>query len=335
MTRLRCLLLLFVLGVPAGWSFGQHSTAPAKSEAPSKKAKRSRFSLASPASVSPVGSSPLATPNEEPAAADVRPAEAAPADRPGRVPMIDEMILFQPTKKGDWAPKTLQYTDVDFESGDGTKLHAWYCKADTPRAVVLYCHGNGGNISWMADFFEFLRTKHQLSILALDYRGYGKSQGVPTVEGVVADGLAGRAKLAELASVSSSEIVLWGRSMGGAVAVQLASKEQPRGLILECTFDSFKTVAQHHAPRWAFLVPKDRLNSAETIKLVTCPLFQVHGTADRVVPFSSGQALFAAANEPKFFVKQPNADHNDPSPLSLYMQIDRFLDQKCPKSMAP
>jgi len=254
---------------------------------------------------------------------------------PQKIPALDEMILFQPNRKGDWAPEQLTFTDVDFESEDGTKLHAWYCPAETPRAVVLYCHGNAGNIAWIADFFEFLRTKHQLSVLAFDYRGYGKSKGTPTVDGVIADGRAARAKCAELAGVPSADVVIWGRSMGGAVAVQLASEERPRALILECTFDSFKTVAKHHAPRWAFLVPDDRLASIQRISLVTCPLFQAHGTADRVVPFESGEALFAVANEPKMFVKLPYADHNTPAPLGMYMQIDRFIDQKCLKGVRP
>lgn len=72
---------------------------------------------------------------------------------PKRIPTLDEMILFQPSGKGDWAPQNLSFSDVNFESADGTKLHAWYCPADKPRAVVLYCHGNAGNIAWMTDFF--------------------------------------------------------------------------------------------------------------------------------------------------------------------------------------
>lgn len=112
-------------------------------------------------------------------------------------------------------------------------------------------------------------------------------------------------------------------------------KRDPRALILECTFDSFRSVAEFHAPTWAFLVPRDRLASAQRIPLVTCPVFQTHGTADRVVPYKSGQTLFAAANEPKVFVKIPDADHNSPTPLSIYSQIDQFIDEKCPKSTEP
>lgn len=290
-----------------------------------------RFGLTSP------GSPSSAKQSRPPSATPAEPTEGAkPAIKaPKQVPSLDEMILFQPRKNGNWTPSGLKFRDVEFEAVDRTKLHAWYCPAETPRAVVLYCHGNSGNIAWLAEFLEFVRTRHQLSVLAFDYRGYGKSVGTPTVEGVLADGRAARAKCSELAGVPETEIVLWGRSMGGAVAVQLASEERPRGLILECTFDSFKTVAKHHVPQWAFLVPDERLNSVRQIHQVTCPLFQVHGTVDRVVPYQSGQTLYQAANEPKFFLTLPEADHNTPPPARMYDQIGRFIDLQCPVGKAP
>lgn len=249
--------------------------------------------------------------------------------KPAEVPTLDELILFQPSRRGNWAPTGLIYQDVDFTASDGTQLHGWYCPADSPRAVVLYCHGNGGNISWMATLLEHLRRDHQLSILAFDYRGYGKSVGLPTVEGVLSDGRAARTKLTELSGVTAAQQLIWGRSMGGAVAVQLAAEEPPRGLVLECTFDSFQSVAKYHAPTWAFLVPSNRLDSVSRIRNITCPLIQIHGTADRVVPFSMGQTLFEAAAEPKQFVTIPHADHNTPVPLSVYRTIDEFIDSRC------
>ncbi len=254
--------------------------------------------------------------------------------QPHPVPTLDELVLFQPSRRGHWTPANLKYTDVEFSSADGTSLHGWYCPAEQPRAVVLYCHGNGGNVSQLSGLLGYLQTKHRLSILAFDYRGYGKSRGLPTVEGVLADGRSARSKLQELAGIQSSEVVIWGNSMGGAVAVQLAAEECPHGLILESTFDSFKTVALHHSPRWGSFVPEDRLASVRHIPLVKCPLFQVHGTADRVVPFELGQALYKAANDPKLFVKLTGADHNTPRPLEMYTQIDRFLDQTCDEAAA-
>lgn len=260
----------------------------------------------------------------------VPPAPAVVTSPPAkRVPTLDEMILFQPSRTGDWSPANLVYRDVDFSAADGTQLHGWYCPADAPRAVVLYCHGNAGNIAWMARFLEHLRSEHQLSILAFDYRGYGKSQGLPTADGVVSDGRAARIQLAELSGIPVRQQLIWGRSMGGAVAVQLAADEPARGLVLECTFDSFKSVATHHAPAWAFAVPAQRLNSISRIREIACPLLQIHGTADRVVPFPMGQALFEAAVQPKQFVEIPDADHNSPVPPSIYRTIDEFIDRRC------
>lgn len=246
-----------------------------------------------------------------------------------RVPTLDEMILFQPSRTGDWSPADLVYRDINFSAADGTQLHGWYCPADSPRAVVLYCHGNAGNIAWTAGFLEYLRREHQLSILAFDYRGYGKSQGLPTADGVVSDGRAARFQLAELSGIPVRQQLIWGRSMGGAVAVQLAADEPALGLVLECTFDSFKSVATHHAPAWAFAVPAQRLNSISRIREIACPLIQLHGTADRVVPFQMGQALFEAAAQPKQFVEIPDADHNSPVPPAIYQMIDEFIDLRC------
>ena len=249
-----------------------------------------------------------------------------PAPEKPAVPALDEMILFQPSRQGHWTPTDLVYQDLDFSAADGTRLHGWYCPADPPRAVVLYCHGNAGNIASIPEYLEHLRRDHRLSILAFDYRGYGKSHGLPTVEGVLSDSRAARAKLAELSGVPVAQQVIWGRSMGGAVAVQLASEVSPRGLVLESTFDSFRSVAAHHAPNWAFLVPPRRLDSVSLIAKIYCPLMQIHGTADRVVPFHMGRTLFEAAAEPKQFVPIPRADHNSPVPQEIYGMIDRFLD---------
>lgn len=193
---------------------------------PAPKGHPSRFGFASPRFVSPTIQSSKPSLKSEPAEKPATGPEPK-TKSPSRVPSLDEMILFQPDRKGNWEPDQLTYADVEFESADKTALHGWYCPAEAPRAVVLYCHGNGGNIAGMADYFEFLRSTHRLSVLAFDYRGYGKSKGTPTVEGVLADGRAARAKLAELAGIPSAEVVVWGRSMGGAVAVQLASEEAP------------------------------------------------------------------------------------------------------------
>ncbi len=153
-----------------------------------------------------------------------------------------------------------------------------------------------------------------------DYRGYGRSEGIPTVEGVIQDARAARAKLCELAAIKDSEIVLMGESLGGAIVTQLASDSPPRALILQSTFSSLRDVADVHYPKLSWLVPRNKLDSVSQIVRYQGPLLQSHGKMDRTIPFSSGEKLFRSANEPKQFVAIDSADHNN-------WHTDAYLDQ--------
>jgi uncharacterized protein len=110
---------------------------------------------------------------------------------------IDELLLFFPSKfpNGDWKPKDLHFNDVVFSAEDGTKLHGWYCPADDPRAVVLVAHGNAGHVASRAPWLRYLQAKARVSVFIFDYRGYGRSEGTPTVEGAIQDASAARTKL--------------------------------------------------------------------------------------------------------------------------------------------
>jgi fermentation-respiration switch protein FrsA (DUF1100 family) len=237
------------------------------------------------------------------------------------------MLLFYPEKypAGDWNPSELKYEDVWFNAADGTRLHGWYCPADKPRAVVLYAHGNGGNVSHRAALLRRFQNDLRLTLLIFDYRGYGRSEGAPTVEGVVQDARAARTALARRAGVTETQVVLMGRSLGGAVVVQLAADSPPRGLILQSTFSSLKDVAAHYYPALAWLAPAGKLNSAAKIARYKGPLLQSHGDADRTVPYALGRKLFEAAREPKRFVTIPGGDHNDPLTPEYYRQLKDFL----------
>jgi hypothetical protein len=254
----------------------------------------------------------------------------APPSSPKRTagPSLDERMLFYPSKypEGDWKPKGLTFEDVRFDAEDGTHLHGWYCPCDRPRAVVLFAHGNAGNLSHRAPLMQYLQKDLRVSVLIFDYRGYGRSEGVPTVEGILKDGRAARSLLARRAGIKESQVVLMGRSLGGAVVVQLAAESPPRGLILESTFSSFKDVAAHHYRLLAWLVSAKKLDSAAKIATYKGPLLQSHGDADRIIPYASGRKLFEAANEPKRFVTIPGGDHNDRQSAEYFTQLNRFLD---------
>lgn len=118
-------------------------------------------------------------------------------DIPKTPPSIDEFVLFQPRKSNadNWKPDNLVFEDVYFESADGTKLHGWYCPVENPRAVVLYLHGNGGDLSWRTRRLRDLQQNRKVSVFIFDYRGYGKSEGIPTVPGAIADAEAARTEL--------------------------------------------------------------------------------------------------------------------------------------------
>lgn len=240
-----------------------------------------------------------------------------------------EAILFQPMKFpfGNWKPKGLKFEDVWFKAKDGTKLHGWYCRCKKPRAVVLYAHGNAGNLSHRSALLKFMQGKLRVSVLIFDYRGYGRSGGVPTVDGVLQDAHAARKFLAGHAKIKESDIVLMGRSLGGAVAVQLAADKGKgaRGLILESTFSSLRDAANIHFPQLSWMVPANKLNSAAQISKYKGPLLQSHGNRDRTIPYALGQKLYRSANKPKQFVTIPGGNHNSPQTREYYQQLDRFI----------
>lgn len=240
---------------------------------------------------------------------------------------LERAMVYQPSgpHPDTWQPPGLHYEEVHFNSADGTPLYGWYCPVEKPRAHVLFCHGNGGNITFLWPDLRLLTEKLNVSVLAFDYRGYGRSQGTPSEKGLLADARAARHRLAEQAGITESQVVLLGRSLGGAVAVDLAAKDGARALILESTFTSLPAVANDDLPLWPGLLMFSRYNSLEKIGDYHGPLLFAHGDADKIVPFAQGQRLFAAANEPKKFVRIQDADHNF-EPTEYYIkELDEFL----------
>lgn len=241
---------------------------------------------------------------------------------------LENSLVYFPAKypAGWWNPPGLQFEDAHFAAADGTKLHGWYLPGKDPQAVMLFCHGNAGNLTHRIELMEDLPRYVDASFLVFDYRGYGKSEGIPDEAGVLADARAARRWLAEQAGVAEQDIVLWGESIGGAVAVDLAAKDGARGLILEDCFTSLPDIAAYHYPwlpvRWLM---RGQLNSLANIGRYHGPLLMAHGDADSIVPYSFGQRLFAAANEPKKFITQRDADHNDPRDEAYWSQLQEFV----------
>ncbi|MGC3970941.1 MAG: alpha/beta hydrolase [Pirellulales bacterium] len=143
--------------------------------------------------------------------------------------------------------------------------------------------------------------------------------------GILDDARSARAWLAQRTGVRESDIVLMGRSLGGAVAIQLAGDVPPRGLIVESTFASLKEIAGFHFPRLAWLVPAGELQSSATLAKYAGPLLHSHGDADRVIPFAQGEQLYAKATGRKQFFRIAGGDHNDPQPDEYYRRLNQFL----------
>jgi uncharacterized protein len=219
-----------------------------------------------------------------------------------------ERLVFFPEvdTEGDW---TLPENAEEVRFGPG--LHAWHLKHPDAKLTIIVSHGNAGNIAGRKSIYEQLRGLG-VNLFAYDYRGYGKSTGHPTEQGVYDDGLAAWDYLVEAKGLSPNQIVLLGQSLGSAVATYVATKRECAGLILEAPMASAAHMAAKILPfppvAWALRVELDNVGR---IGKVRCPVLIVHGTDDGVIPFAQGKEVFDAANEPKRFVALEGGDHND------------------------
>jgi len=243
--------------------------------------------------------------------------------------MLERSLIFIPTPYpvGYWNGKPTGVEDVQFTAADGTKLHGWYAAHDDPLAVVLYAHGNAGNITHRIDVLERLHHDLHCTVLLFDYRGYGKSEGKPSEAGVLQDGRAARDWLAERAGVARQDLVLMGRSLGTSVAVDLAAEAGARGLVLYSGFPSLRDVAAYHYPwlpvRW---VMRTRLDCIGKIQNYHGPLLQAHAEQDEVITVELGRQLFEAAPmQQKTWFTLGASSHNDPPPAAFYKAVREFL----------
>lgn len=232
-------------------------------------------------------------------------------------------------RDGDWTPDGIAYEEVAFASADGTRLHGWLLEHPQPQQVILFFHGNAEHVGYLGDEMDQLRRRFAATVFVFDFRGYGKSEGTPHEAGILADGVAAQRWLAERVGVRSDQITLYGRSLGGGIAVANASTEGAAALVLDRTFDSMVDVAAGMY-RWAPVrwLMRNRYPSAERMKHYHGPLCQLHGTVDEIVPYSAGQRLFAACDsDTKQFISVEGLFHNDPPPRDWYAGMQSFLER--------
>ncbi|MDI6745784.1 MAG: alpha/beta hydrolase [Rhodocyclaceae bacterium] len=220
-------------------------------------------------------------------------------------PEIDRAVTITPQQAG------LPYEDVKLITSDGVNLHGWLVHAvDPPRGTVLFFHGNAGNISHRLDS---LRMFHRLgySTLIIDYRGYGNSTGEPTEQGTYRDAEAAWQYLTQIRNIPGASIVLFGESLGGAVAAWLASRHTPAALVISSGFTSVPDLAADIYPympvRW---LARFQYDTRANLKTTSAPVFIAHSPGDDIIPFRHGRALFEAAQHPKWFLELQGG-HNE------------------------
>ncbi|RJX35530.1 MAG: alpha/beta hydrolase [Desulfarculus sp.] len=245
---------------------------------------------------------------------------------------IVESQIFFPEKDLYATPTALglAYEDVWLTAADGTRLHGWHLPAPGARHLLLFCHGNAGNISHRLDNLARLQQAGLASFI-FDYRGYGRSQGSPSEAGMYQDAEAAFDWAQQKAAGQGGRVVVFGRSLGGVAAVYLATVRSPAGLILESTFTNLGDMARSFLPLpglggWL----GKRFNSLGRAPQVRAPVLVLHGDADEIVPLALGQALFAALPPPKQFVLLQGAGHNDTylrGGAAYFQRLKEFVDK--------
>ncbi len=242
-------------------------------------------------------------------------------------------MVYFPTVGLQNNPKqvNLDYEPVNLTTQDGILLSAWFVPAQgdapTGKGVILYCHGNAGNIGHRLDYIQ---NFHRLGLATFifDYRGFGESKGEPTEAGTYADVEAAWEYLTVTKKIPANQIIVYGESLGGAIATYIAAKKQPGGLILAATFTSLNDRAAEIYPYIPIrLISKFSYDSLARISQIHRPILIMHSPDDEVIPFHHGKSLFAAANEPKEFV-QTTGDHNNGflnSEPAYSDSIDRYV----------
>jgi uncharacterized protein len=234
---------------------------------------------------------------------------------------LEKYVIFVPERAIEMTPQSegLAYQDIWFPAKDGVRLHGWLVPATDARFTLVWFHGNAGNISHRVDNIKYLHRAMGRPILPnifiFDYRGYGRSAGRLSdlsEEATYRDAEGALAYLRGRQDLAQTRLIYFGRSLGSAVAVEMARQNAPAGLILETPFTSIQDMARATLP---FLpvggLLRTKYNSLGKMPEIRAPLLVLHGDRDEVVPYEQGRRLFEAANEPKTFFPIHGARHND------------------------
>ena len=247
----------------------------------------------------------------------------------GFVRFLEATSLFYPSRAITSTPRDagMPFEDIVFTSEDGVKLRGWFIPAPSARWNLLYFHGNAGNISGRVGKIAIFH-KMGFNVFIFDYRGYGLSAGRPSEKGIYRDGLAAFDWLAARTDVGRLPVVFYGTSLGGAVAIDVATRRKPAALVTESTFTSAKDMARAYYPFVPAFMLSLQFDSDRKIATLDCPKLLIHSQQDEVVPFAIAQKLFAAAREPKEFL-EAQGGHNQmffESLEKILPAVERFVE---------
>ena len=248
----------------------------------------------------------------------------------GLVRAVEPRFAFFPTRDEQATPADFgrPFEATTLETDDGERIRAWLLPSAAPRAVVVYFHGNGGNLSVWLPILAGIQRRG-FTVAAIDYRGYGASTGRPSERGLYKDVDTAIAWASRIAA-PGVPLVYWGRSLGTAMAAYAATRRRPDRLILEAGFPRARSLLRASPPLAVVsLFSSYRFPTADYARHAGCPILVLHGDADRVIPFEHGRALFDGLTEPKRFVTIRGGDHNDavpPDQDAYWSAIASFLE---------
>jgi hypothetical protein len=242
----------------------------------------------------------------------------------GFVVIYEDSLIYFPTKGGVRASPG---EEVSLTGSDGVKIHGWYVAHPEAKATLLWLHGNAGNLEDRRDMLQDLRAL-PANVLVIDYRGYGKSEGQPSEEGLYRDARAAYDWL--LTKTSADRIVLFGKSLGAGPACELASSVPCGGLIVQSAFTRAPDMASRVLPMLFFArwIMHSKYDNLAKVAKIACPKLFIHSRADEIIPFEMAERLFAAAAEPKECAWFDRGGHNDlwiRNAREYYSRLARFL----------
>jgi len=259
------------------------------------------------------------------------------------VVFFEDSLIYFPSRypEGRWDTRLLTegfpgtVSDHWFDTSDGVRLHGWWARPGeaelgTADMVLLFFHGNAGNLSDRAELMMRL-VRLPVQVFMIDYRGYGRSEGRPGEQGLYRDADAAWRHVTHDRGGPPTRVILFGKSLGGAVAIDLASRATPAGLIVESSFTSVPDMAAHHYPVVPRALIRTRMDSLAKISGVRTPKLHIHSKADEVVPYELGLRLYEAAPKPKRFLEVEGAGHNETAELggARYFEAIRSFVADC------